>query len=231
MLFRVGLFIAIVVFGSRPTRAQGGVRSDWGVCMQDAALAYNRGDYQEAEKQAKLALRFSSRLHPEDLRIRNNYEILGQIYQTQNRFADAEAAYQKELKICKEALRQQEHPLLADCLEETAQPYEAAGKYSEAEPLRQQSLKLISRANDGKGPPVAARLENLAALYDAEQKHAAAAELYQKSLRVLEEHFGRESSALVDTLDKRAKVLRDLGRQREAAEVEARAEHLRKNPQ
>jgi len=57
------------------------------------------------------------------------------------------------------------------------------------------------------------------------------AELYEKSLRVLDGPYRRDSSVLVATLDKRAKMLRDLERQREAAEVEARAEHLRKNPQ
>ena len=224
-LFATALAFPPVALFPPTARPQTQATSDWEVFMLKSAQAFASQNYGEAEKQAKLALEFSSRFHPEDFRIEKNHRMLGQIYQAENHFAQAEAAFQKALSVHHQRVGSGDDNS-PECLEDLAQLYELESKYAEAEPLRQRALQMIGKVYDGKGNWVAERMENLAAVYSAEQKYAAADELYQKSLELKEEQYGRDSTQLAGTLQKKAEVVAHLGRQSEAAALRDRASRL-----
>jgi len=218
--------LILTIFVLAPSaKPQGQATSDWDVHMLAGSRAFDAQDFTEAEKQAKLALQFSSRFHPEDMRIERNLRFLGRIYQAQNRFPEAESSFHKALQVHHDRVGSGDDTL-PDCYEDLAQLYEAEGKYNEAEPLRQRALKMMTKSYDGKGIWVAQRMESLAAVYVAEQKYAEADALYKKSISLTEEQFGRESARLADPLQKRADVLLQLGRQTEAAALHDRASQL-----
>lgn len=206
-------------------RPQIHAKSDWDVYMDRSAVAFKGQNYPEAEKQAKLALEFSSRFHPEDFRVELTHKLLGQIYQAQNLFAEAEASFQNEIKVHHYRVNSNDDQA-PDCLEDLAQLYEAEGKYAEAEPLRLRALKMMVDTYDGKGNWVAERMEYLAALYAAEQKYVEADKFYEKSVKLKEEQYGRESTQLAYPLRKRAEILDQLGHRTEATALRERASRL-----
>ena len=74
--------------------------------------------------------------HPDLAIDLNNLALL---YDTQGRYAEAEALYQRSLTIREKALGP-EHPDVAGSLNNLAELYRAQGHYAEAEPLHQRSL-------------------------------------------------------------------------------------------
>jgi tetratricopeptide (TPR) repeat protein len=220
-------FCCLVTDAAVPGAVQIRSRSDWDVYIEAAAAAFDAKDYANAEKQAQAALQYSSRFHPEDLRVANTYATLGKIYEAQGKYEAAEAPLRKALEICRQAVRE-ENVFEVGCLDDLAELYEAEGKYSDAEPLRKQSLKIATKVMDGKGPLVVLCAENLAQLYAAEKQFAVADELWLRSLRINEDEYGKESIQVALTLEKRASMLSEAGREREAADVKNRAAKIRK---
>jgi tetratricopeptide (TPR) repeat protein len=92
------------------------------------------------------------------------YEGLGLFYYEQGAYAEAEPWWQQGLSISISQLGQ-EHPVVADNLNNLAFLYDSQGRYSEAEPLHVQALRLRQRILGEDHPDVASSLNNLATLY------------------------------------------------------------------
>ena len=79
---------------------------------------------------------------------------------------------------------------MAISLNNLAALYSAQGKYAEAEPLYQRSLRIREKALGREHPDIALSLNNLATLYNNQGKYAEAEPLFQRSLAIHEKVFG-----------------------------------------
>ena len=83
----------------------------------------------------------------------------------------------------------EQHPDLAQSLNNLALLYSRQGRYSEAEPLYKQALSMRKRLLGEQHPKVATDLNNLAALYSRQGKIAKALEFQQQGLKVQEQNL------------------------------------------
>jgi tetratricopeptide (TPR) repeat protein len=79
-----------------------------------------------------------------------------------------------------------DHPAVATSLNNLASFYYRQGKYSEAEPLYLDALKMKRRLFTGDHPDVADSLNNLAVLYYSQGKYSEAEPLYLEALAMSE---------------------------------------------
>ena len=107
------------------------------------------------------------------------------------RNADAEALYQRALKIYETALGP-DHPDVASALNNLAQLYFNESRYSLAEPLYQRALRIDEKALGPGHPGVATELNNLALFYDRQGRYADAEPLFERALRIDEKVLGPE---------------------------------------
>ena len=104
--------------------------------------------------------------------------------------------YQEAIPLAEEvlAIRQeqlgQNHPDVAQSLNNLAELYKAQGRYSEAEPLHQESLTIRREQLGDRHPSVATSLNNLAGLYRLQGRYGEAEPRYQESLAILREQLG-----------------------------------------
>ena len=104
----------------------------------------------------------------------------------------------------------------ARSLNNLAMVYHDQGRYAEAEPLYQRSLKMLEETFGSDHPAVAATLSNLAALYQDQGRYAEAERLCQRSVAILEKAFGPEHLQLAAGLHNLALVYEHQGRNSEA---------------
>ncbi len=138
------------------------------------------------------------------------------------------AKYQEAKEIFKRALTIDQafdpnSTKVAAHLNNLAAPYQAQGKYAEAEPLYQRALEIREKAL-GKGhPDVAQSLNNLASLYQAQGKYAEAEPLYQRALAIIEKAMGKEHPYVAISLNSLAVLYRAQGRYAKAEPLFKRA--------
>ncbi len=70
---------------------------------------------------------------------------LALLYEVQGRYAEAEPFYERALAIREKALGE-EHPHVAQTLNNLALLYATQGRYAEAEPLFERALEIFTRA-------------------------------------------------------------------------------------
>jgi len=113
----------------------------------------------------------------------------GDIYFDQERFGEAESAYQKSLTL-KENRAEDES--LALTLNSLGLLYSYQEDYVRAEPLSQRALAIREKVYGLEHPEVAASLNNLALLYETLNDYAHAESLYQRSLAIKEKVLGAQ---------------------------------------
>ena len=82
-----------------------------------------------------------------------------------------------------------------------------AGRYSEAEPLYQQSLAMHEEVLGLDHPDVAVSLNNLAFLYGEQRRYAEAEPLYKRSLAIKEKAFGPDHQDVALSLNNLATLI------------------------
>lgn len=142
-------------------------------------------------------------------------ERLGQLYQTQGRYGEAEPLLQKALKsrfkLCGE-----DHLDYAASLNNLAELYRVQGRYSEAESLYARSLKIAERQLGVDHHNVAKSLNNLATLYTFQGRYSEAESLYIRSLGIRERQLGGDHSDVANSLNNLAALYTSQGRYNEA---------------
>jgi tetratricopeptide (TPR) repeat protein len=101
--------------------------------------------------------------------------------------------------------------------------YWRAKAYDKAEPLLQEKL---AEAEKSGGSDLRYAVQDLARCYTEHGQYAQAADLWKRSLALEEKEYGPNDPRLAWTLKWYAGVLRDLGRDQEAASLEQRATRL-----
>jgi tetratricopeptide (TPR) repeat protein len=157
----VGLVCLALWLGYVFTQGEG-----WEALNDTGSVAYQRGDYAEAEKQWGAALKAAEGFGSEDPRLATSLNNLALLYEAQGKYVEAEPLYKRALAIDEKTLVP-EHPDLAASLNNLAALYHAQGRYTEAEPLYKRSLAIYENYEKVLGPKhprVVTSLENYAAL-------------------------------------------------------------------
>ncbi len=153
------------------------------------------------------------------------------LYKAQGKYARAEPLAKRELAIYETVLGP-EHPDVALGLDRLAGLYTVMGRYSQAESLAKRALAIWDKNLDPRFPNEA--LDTLAELYHVQGRHAEAESFYKRSL-AMREALRPGHPIVAQVLEKYAVLLRDTGRDVEAAKMEARAKaiqakHAEENP-
>ncbi len=187
-----------------------------------AAINAHLGRFTEAEQMYQRSLEIREETlgaeHPEMAAIYNN---LSQLYSKQEKFTEAEMHLKRALAI-REKVRGPEHPEVAYCLTNLAELYQKQGKFDEIESLCQRALSIISASLGTEHPNMMYGLNNLAAFYKARGEYARAEPLYQQALAIMQKTLGPEHPDTARVLWWYADLLKKLGREDEASELERR---------
>ncbi|NEQ83081.1 MAG: tetratricopeptide repeat protein [Moorea sp. SIO2I5] len=114
---------------------------------------------------------------------------LGNFYEGQGTYDQAEPLYQQCLEITRSRLGEN-HPYVANSLNDLANVYSYQGRYDQAKPLYQQALNLLKQRLGEEHPDVATSLNNLAALYHSQGRYDLAKPLYVQALVIAELKLG-----------------------------------------
>ena len=105
--------------------------------------------------------------------------------------------------------------------------YSNQGRFDQAEPLLQRSLRIGENTLPREHPNIASILNNLAGLYSEQGRHSDAEPMYQRALAIREKAFGPVHPDVATSLENYAILLRKTGRRAEAASLETRAKSIR----
>ncbi len=151
----------------------------WGTHIAAGKKAYEQGDYAEAEKQIKAAVKNAEGFEPEDPRVATTLDNLGELYRAQGQYAEAETFHKRALAIWEKALGP-DHPDVATSLNNLAGVYYMQDRYDEVLPLLQRSHAILEKELGPEHPTVAASLENYARLLRVVGLTAEAEELEER---------------------------------------------------
>lgn len=112
---------------------------------------------------------------------------------------------------------------LAMCLVWLGFVYQAAGRYSDAEPAFKRSLEIREKKLGPEHLEVANVLNNLAALYEDRGRYSEAEPLYMRSLEINEKQLGPDNPGVAVSLNNLAALYCDQGRYGEAEKFYKRA--------
>lgn len=198
-----------------------------GVLNDLAMLDLAQGRHLKAEPLLKQALAVAGRALPPEHPERAVYLTgLARWHHAQTRYLEAEPLYREALAIRKRALPP-DHPEVAAALNNVAALYYDQGRFAEAAPLLEQALAIARMSLPRDHPDTVICLLNLAALYHRRKKYARAELLYREALAIREQRASEDPVSLADDLERHARVLRKLGRRREAAPLTTRARSIR----
>jgi tetratricopeptide (TPR) repeat protein len=135
---------------------------------------------------------------------------LGRFYAGQGAYGQAEPWYANCLVVARDRLGD-DHPHVANSLNNLAHLYQSQGQYSLAEPLYQEALALTKQLLGEAHPDVANSLHNLAGLYESQGRYSLAEPLYQKALALRKQLFGEVHPAVANSLNNLANLYQRQG--------------------
>jgi tetratricopeptide (TPR) repeat protein len=188
-----------------------------------ASAYYHQGELDAAEQQYKSVLRI---IDPEG-RSDDPFAVslttcLAAVYSRQERLDEAEDLLLRALTIMDDGGDGDPH--LAWTLASLADVQRRQQRYEEAERNLLRALSILDRDEHVDNPDLALVLERSAELYHVWGRYDDAEPFYRRSLEVWERSLEPDHPESFDSLAGYAALLRDLGRDAEAAELEARVE-------
>ncbi len=184
-------------------------------------LRSRRGEYAEAEAFAARALAVWERLLEEgNPRIGHALVVMARMSKFQDRDAEAEERLRRALSVYRQSL-EEAHPAIANCLYELGDAVARQNRLGEAEPLLRRSLEIRRELLGPEHPGYGESLRGLADLRRAQGRLTEAEDLYRRALVVWEKHPQSETTPEIPKAY--AALLRELGREDEAAALEERA--------
>ncbi|WP_226889576.1 tetratricopeptide repeat protein [Nostoc sp. MG11] len=150
------------------------------------------------------------------------------------RFYEGQGAYVQALPWREQSLLSakkrfgDEHPSVADSLNNLAFLYDSQGRYIEAEPLYIEALAMRKRLLDDEHPDVADSLNNLAVLYNSQARYSEAEPLYIKALAMRKRLLGDEHPSVATSLNNLALLYKSQGRYGDAEPLYIQALEMKK---
>jgi len=199
-----------------------------GLPYSELGIQYARsGRLDEAEALFKKSIALLEKtvgpMHPDLAKSLNN---LAELYRSQNRESEAEAIHQRILAIREKSLGPN-HPDVAKSLNNLALIYHAQKRNGLAEAYYQRAISIWEKTPPADASELAMGLNNLAALYSTEGRFPEAETLFRRSLLTWEKAFGPDYPGSVTSLENYAVFLRQVNREAEAAELDARVNRIR----
>ncbi|MEH2332138.1 tetratricopeptide repeat protein [Nostoc sp.] len=148
-------------------------------------------------------------------------------YDGQGLYNQALPWYEQCLKVTKKRLGE-EHPDVAQSLNNLATLYQSQGRYSQAEPLFIQALALRRQLLGEEHPDVAQSLNNLANLYNSQGRYSEAEPLFIQALALYRKLLGEEHPDVAQSLNNLAFLYDSQGRYSEAEPLHIQALALRR---
>ncbi|MDZ7958381.1 MAG: tetratricopeptide repeat protein [Aulosira sp. DedQUE10] len=150
-----------------------------------------------------------------------------QFYKGQGSYNQAAPWYEQCLEATKERLGE-EHPSVAESLNDLAVLYNSQGRYSEAKPLYIQALALRRKLLGEEHPDVALSVNNLALLYYSQGRYNEAEPLLIQALALRRKLLGEEHPHIALSLNNLAELYKSQGRYSEAEPFSIQALALRR---
>jgi tetratricopeptide (TPR) repeat protein len=195
-----------------------------------ALLLIEMGELINAEKQLKRALKIMEEYFgPENIQVTRSLLYLGYLYSNSERYKEAEQVYARVLLI-KEKELGSEHSELADILNGLGHVLNKMRQYAKAEKHFLSALDICEK-NPGVNPyALATVLHNLGAVYFRGLGENEKAEAYfKRAIEIGKEVYGEDSEEIKETIGDYADLLRALGREDEAVQLESRMKKRLKN--
>ncbi|MEH1868354.1 MAG: tetratricopeptide repeat protein, partial [Nostoc sp.] len=148
-------------------------------------------------------------------------------YEAQGLYNQALPWYEQCLEVTKKRLGE-EHPHIAESLNNLAVLYYYQGRYREAEPLYIQALALRRKLLGEEHPDVAESLKNLATLYHFQGRYSEAEPLNIQALALRRKLLGEEHPFVAQSLNNLALLYYSQGRYSEAEPLNIQALALRR---
>jgi serine/threonine protein kinase/Tfp pilus assembly protein PilF len=164
-------------------------------------------------------------LGPEHPSVASSLSSLAAHYAELGRYAEAEPINERALSLREEALGP-DHPDVGRSLNALANVYRDQNRLAEAEPLYRRALGIGEKIGTD-DPMVGWTLHELAKLHARQGKTAQAEQAYRRALSIREKALGADPTAVAETLEDYAELLRNIGRSGEAVQMEARAKSIR----
>ncbi len=203
--------------------------------------AYDKGNYNEAEKHFLISLNEVQGSHPDWLRECQILDWLTSAYTAQHRYKQAEETQRRSLAKWEEVQGRDALPIVSH-LDTLADLCIKQSKFTEAESFYKRSLAICEKAC----PDVAGlEVSNLAKLYIDQKKYPEAESFYKRAIKLEEkvleprpaencfpekfktELFQGRRDILAKTMSDYAQLLRIANRQEEAEHLEAQARILK----
>jgi len=136
---------------------------------------------------------------------------LARLYNSQGKLAQAEPLYQEALAMSKR-LFSDDHPDVAQSLNNLAFLYQSQGKLAQAESLCQEALAMSKCLFPDDHPSVATSLNSLAFLYQSQGKLAQAESLCQQALAMRKRLFPTDHPSVATSLNNLAALYQSQGK-------------------
>lgn len=198
--FSISLFLGVVLgLGIEPLKdsiftspvKKGPERASWQDLNRQGEEAFHRGDYHEAEALFGQALAKSGGFEPDDPRIAETLNNLGNLYFNLDLYPEAENAIKRALAI-REKANGPDGLAVADSLNDLGMIYLTEGKVREAKDLIQRSLAIREKALKPDEEDVASSLQALASVYHREGKLKDSMAALKRALFIRKKALGTE---------------------------------------
>ena len=184
----------------------------------EAARLYALGQFEAAERLYNAAL--AARLI-DDIIVAKITSNLAALYKRQDRYADAEALYQRVVDLRRKRLGPA-HPEVALAMNNLAEVFRIQGRYSEARNLLQRGIRILDQS-DSHGSDIAVLLNNLAVLDRNAGRYDDAEDRLRRALSLSEEHEGPNGRQVAIAMNNLAQILEDQREYDNAGRLYARA--------
>lgn len=191
--------------------------------LEDLAYLYQEmGRTDEAEALLIEALLIMEKAYGADNpQVASVLESLSYIYIDQGRYSKAEEYIQRCLVIIKHAFGP-DHPRVASSVSSLGHLYLQAGEYSKSEIQYKNAMSILEKATDPDDRTILEALSGLGQLYFQTGRIDEAEQYFREALKIIEKDSDIHFSATEKTVKKYADLLRMMGRDEEAADVESR---------
>lgn len=113
-----------------------------------------------------------------------------ELYESQRRYEEVEALYERLLQTSRRLLKTDEHPKIVHLLSSLARLRTEQWRYEEAAKLYEEALNIRKRIFNEKHPSIATNMVNLAYVYQSLNQFAEAKELYRQALEIRVHEYG-----------------------------------------
>ncbi len=204
--------------------------------VANAEAAYGEKQYAEAKQQASEALRIYEGTAPDDDGIVKCLYVLGQALRRTNEEAEAEKVFEKGERIINRTASLERSRTgstdVANLLTAYGDLKKSQKDMATAEALYRKSLTVLQTMNEGLGPEAVQTLHALGSMCMEKSDYSEASGHLMQALQLLEDFpnhwaFLEQQTLLSNVLSDAAFCQTKLGKNRESAELEARAKEIR----